>query len=139
MEWFVKSRRAQNEFDFETWIPEAVIPTLNDFDNKTDSRATVLIIASHMVDGARVQSGSTLNTLSAHMGTGGGNVPMIADTEKKTLRRITPLECERAQGFPDCWTASQSDSRRYKQLGNAVSIPVVDFLIYNFKAATMSQ
>ena len=47
------------------------------------------------------------------------------------IRRLTPIECERLQGFPDNWTAIDkdgneiSDTQRYKTLGNAVSIPVV--------------
>jgi len=45
------------------------------------------------------------------------------------VRRLTPLECERLQGFPDNWTASQSDSQRYKQMGNAVAVPVVQWII----------
>jgi DNA (cytosine-5)-methyltransferase 1 len=39
------------------------------------------------------------------------------------------LECERLQGFPDGWTDSQSDSQRYKQMGNAVAVPVVQWII----------
>jgi len=45
------------------------------------------------------------------------------------VRRLTPLECERLQGFPDDWTAGQSDSARYKQMGNAVAVPVVEWII----------
>lgn len=45
--------------------------------------------------------------------------------EKSSIRRLTPTECERLQGFPDGWTEGQSDTQRYKQLGNAVSVPVV--------------
>jgi DNA (cytosine-5)-methyltransferase 1 len=41
------------------------------------------------------------------------------------IRRLTPIECERLQGFPDNWTQGISDSQRYKCLGNAVSVPVV--------------
>lgn len=44
------------------------------------------------------------------------------------VRRLTPLECERLQGFPDGWTDGQSDSARYKQLGNAVAVPVVEWI-----------
>lgn len=44
------------------------------------------------------------------------------------VRRLTPLECERLQGFPDNWTAGQSDSARYRQLGNAVAVPVANWL-----------
>jgi DNA (cytosine-5)-methyltransferase 1 len=45
------------------------------------------------------------------------------------VRRLTPVECERLQGFPDNWTDGQADSNRYKQMGNAVAVPVVDWII----------
>lgn len=47
------------------------------------------------------------------------------------IRRLTPLECERLQGFPDGWTdiPDSSDSSRYKALGNSVAIPCVDFVL----------
>jgi site-specific DNA-cytosine methylase len=50
---------------------------------------------------------------------------------KSNVRRLTPVECERLQGFPDDWTAGQSDSARYKQMGNAVAVPVVEWIIQN--------
>jgi DNA (cytosine-5)-methyltransferase 1 len=60
------------------------------------------------------------------MGTGGNNIPMISEP---IVRRLTPRECERLQGFPDDWTASQADSSRYKMMGNAVTVPVVEWII----------
>lgn len=45
------------------------------------------------------------------------------------VRRLTPLECERLQGFPDNWTAGVSDTQRYKQLGNAVTVNVVEAIM----------
>lgn len=48
---------------------------------------------------------------------------------KTTVRRLTPTECERLQGFPDGWTDGQADSHRYKQMGNAVAVPVVQWII----------
>ena len=47
------------------------------------------------------------------------------------IRRLTPLECERLQGFPDGWTAipGASDSARYKALGNSVAIPCVEYIM----------
>lgn len=47
------------------------------------------------------------------------------------IRRLTPLECERLQGFPDGWTAlpGASDSARYRALGNSVAIPCVEFVL----------
>lgn len=51
--------------------------------------------------------------------------------KRKLIRRLTPLECERLQGFPDYWTdiPGASDSARYKALGNSVAIPCVDFIL----------
>ncbi len=186
--FFVKSRRAQNESDFETWIAGGVCTTLNAFDNNGDSRATVLIIDGTRVNDVRVYEDGIVPTVISRYGTGGGNVPMIfpiqdgRDMEKKqnglgvsddgapsytldrtgaqavaydeyndsigdihhtlragtkqstgvltsTVRRLTPLECERLQGFPDNWTEGQADTHRYKQMGNAVCVNVVDSII----------
>lgn len=44
------------------------------------------------------------------------------------VRRLMPVECERLQGFPDGWTAGQSDSARYRQTGNAVAVPVAEWI-----------
>ena len=159
---------------------------------------TLLVFDPHQ-EGPRIQ-GKTVNTLTASMGTGGNNVPMVAypmhgamvgrndeagpkgsgffgenepsytltassqarhgvviafDTYNQTtdkvsqtikahsannenigtvlqnsmVRRLTPLECERLQGFPDHWTEGQTDGHRYKQLGNAVAVPVVQWII----------
>jgi len=125
--WFTKSRRAQNVDDYETWIEGGVMPTLNAFDNG-DVRTTVIVFHPHYHDGARVQ-GDTMNTLTSRMGTGGNNVSGIATSTN--VRRLTPVECERLQGFPDDWTAGQSDSTRYKQMGNAVAVPVVEWIVQN--------
>lgn len=48
---------------------------------------------------------------------------------ESVVRRLTPMECERLQGFPDNWTDGQADSNRYKQMGNAVAVPVVSWII----------
>lgn len=54
------------------------------------------------------------------------------------IRRLTPLECERLQGFPDGWTElpGASDSARYKALGNSVAIPCVNFIIGHITMAS---
>jgi site-specific DNA-cytosine methylase len=51
------------------------------------------------------------------------------------VRRLTPTECERLQGFPDGWTATpdakgktQADGPRYKQLGNSMAVPVIAWI-----------
>ncbi|MAH46976.1 DNA (cytosine-5-)-methyltransferase [Candidatus Pacearchaeota archaeon] len=56
------------------------------------------------------------------------------NTTTGMIRRLTPKECERLQGFPDNWTNNgQSDTQRYKQLGNAVSVPVVQAVAEKIK------
>jgi DNA (cytosine-5)-methyltransferase 1 len=125
MLWFVKARRAANPDDDETWKQGAVCTTLNVFDNGGESRATVLIIDGTRVDDVRVTDEETMQTVIQRWGTGGGNVPAIMP-ELMQVRRLTPMECERLQGFPDQWTASQSDSQRYRQMGNAVTVNVIE-------------
>lgn len=64
-------------------------------------------------------------TLTANMGMGGHNVPIIKD--KKGIRKLMPIECARIQGFPKNYRLPQiADSALYKQIGNSVSVPVVE-------------
>ncbi len=69
-------------------------------------------------------------TLRAGGGDNGGGSENLVTT-KNLVRRLTPLECERLQGFPDGWTKikKSSDSGRYKALGNSVAIPCVDYIM----------
>jgi DNA (cytosine-5)-methyltransferase 1 len=82
VEPYVKSRRAQSTTDDETWVAGVVNPTLNSFD-VGDTRATTAIVEPVLFensyrDGARIANDGVTQTLSAKMGTGGGNTPMIA-------------------------------------------------------------
>jgi DNA (cytosine-5)-methyltransferase 1 len=54
--------------------------------------------------------------------------PSIANSSTMAVRRLTPLECERLMGWPDDWTAGQSDTHRYKQCGNGVASPVAQWI-----------
>jgi DNA (cytosine-5)-methyltransferase 1 len=60
------------------------------------------------------------------MGMGGHNVPIIKD--KKGIRKLTPRECFRLQGFPDDFKLPKNlaDSALYKQAGNSVTVPVIE-------------
>jgi site-specific DNA-cytosine methylase len=122
-------------------------------------------IENHPSDSrVKISKDGKVQTLSSRMGTGGGNVPMVmeepynATTSKEiaksitsaatdanhipcaynntsVVRRLTPLECERLQGYPDGWTdigewvdskgkkRKDSDSPRYKALGNSIALP----------------
>lgn len=68
----------------------------------------------------------------------GGSGPLISENHSFTIdrtphnvimgmkiRRLTPIECERLQGFPDNWTEGFSDTQRYKMMGNAVTVNVI--------------
>jgi DNA (cytosine-5)-methyltransferase 1 len=232
--WFTKAKRAQNVEDYESWVEEGVVPTLNAMDNNGEAFATVLILMDSgnpvvmrnregcagggkglmysdksftlatsndqflIIDGTRVNDvrvyeDGIVPTVISRYGTGGGNVPMIfpiddaREIEKhqngtgigdenapaytldrqqvpgvvavdfynasigetsqtitsnsptnsniggmmdsSVVRRLTPMECERLQGFPDGWTDGQADSNRYKQMGNAVAVPVVQWIV----------
>lgn len=65
------------------------------------------------------------NTIHSSSG-GGGNTDQYI-TNQQNIRRLTPIECERLQGFPDNWTLAEdnSDTQRYKMCGNAVTVDVV--------------
>jgi site-specific DNA-cytosine methylase len=62
----------------------------------------------------------------------GDTEPLIMIPDAR-IRRLTPTEAERLQGFPDGWTSGISDSQRYKCLGNAVSVPVVKAVVMKLK------
>jgi site-specific DNA-cytosine methylase len=103
MNTFTKVHRAASTTDYESWKEGGVSPTLNVMDNTAETYATVLT--------------------TQHDGT------------EWIVRRLTPLECERLQGFPDHWTdvpsdkgKPASDSQRFKQIGNAVTVDVAHWL-----------
>ncbi len=56
----------------------------------------------------------------------GDQDPLVFQT--RMVRRLTPRECERLQGFPDDWTAGFSDAVRYRMLGNAVAVPCAEWI-----------
>ncbi|OOF83514.1 DNA (cytosine-5-)-methyltransferase [Rodentibacter ratti] len=83
-------------------------------------------------EAARVHNDNISPTLKARMGTGGNNVPCIA--QNTIIRKLTPIECERLQGFPDNYTQIPyrnkpaeecPDSPRYKAIGNSMAVPVM--------------
>lgn len=119
---------------------------------KTDAQAAVF--TSHDQDSRYTGPLAVSSTCSRHWGTGGNNTPLVAhalraqgnkslreDSETYPItggkvRRLTPLECERLQGYPDGWTdigawrdskdklhKESSDTARYRALGNSIAIP----------------
>lgn len=96
---------------------------------------------SHRNDGVRKCHKGAANTLTARMGTGGGNVAVLNEADrqetddKMTVRRLTVTECERLQGLPDGYTdvslngKPASESERLKAIGNGMAQPCADFII----------
>lgn len=90
---------------------------------------------THADEVMRPVTGDKSNCLNSRMGTGGNQVPVIHDEEKYTVRRLTPIECERLQGLPDGYTdvplnrKPASDANRYKALGNGMAQPCADYVI----------
>mgnify|MGYP005802247205 CR=1 FL=1 len=74
----------------------------------------------------------TLNTMQ-----GGNRQPFIKEDSK--IRRLTPTECERLQGFPDNWTDGISDTQRYKCLGNAVTVNIIETIMKNINVTITNK
>lgn len=67
-----------------------------------------------------------METLRSHPRPGSNTVGAMMHAA--AVRRLTPLECERLQGFPDGWTDGQSDASRYRQLGDSVAVPCIEWV-----------
>ena len=74
-----------------------------------------------------MEEGGVSPTLNVMDNTGESRATVLSTHSQ--VRRLTPRECERLQGFPDDWTAGQADSSRYRQMGNAVAVPVVEWIL----------
>ena len=125
----------------EVWAEREVAPTLNAMDNTGESRATV--IAFSHTQGIDAQPSEDAFPTLRGQGQGQGQAIM----EGVSVRRLTAVECERLQGFPDDWTkyrlnekgeeVEQADSARYKQMGNAVAVPCVEWIMRNLVAYSL--
>jgi DNA (cytosine-5)-methyltransferase 1 len=129
---FRKSKRAQSTEDDETWVDDGVSNTLNNFD-VGDARTTHAVVAvdtfnqttNEHTSQALGSSATDVNHYGAVI-----NPPMA-------IRRLTPVECERLQGFPDNWTQIPwkkkpaedcPDGPRYKACGNSMAVPCMKWL-----------
>ena len=81
----------------------------------------------------------TALTLQSHQPSVQSHHAQLFIAEPATVRRLTPTECERLQGFPDGWTEDQADTHRYKQMGNAVAVPVVSWIVDRLIKQTAQQ
>ena len=129
------ARDEKGELPPEVWAEREVSPTLNAMDNTGESRATVVLpTLLTMREGKDGGGKGPLLSIDKSLTLATGNGQYLID---QGVRRLTPVECERLQGFPDDWTryriekgttVEQKDGPRYKQMGNAVAVPVVEWI-----------
>ncbi len=93
-------------------------------------------IADYRTDeGLRIRKDNISPCINSHLKGGEfnekrGQQDLLVGNQKK-IRRLTPIECERLQGFPDNFTEGVSDTQRYKQMGNTITVNVIQAIIKN--------
>lgn len=133
------------------------VPTLTGDHRNRVTDYTAICIQGNTIDRDAKQNGSgvlqdsayTLNAVDRHavcMSSGQANAEILQDMGPTltcyhdrpivfapVVRRLTPLECERLQGYPDGWTdiLGASDTARYKALGNSIALPQWDYVLRN--------
>jgi DNA (cytosine-5)-methyltransferase 1 len=142
----LKSKELYDRFSLDfAEIPKATISSLLDDPSKiaskyyyTDKSSTWHLVKENIVKKdtvyqyrrvyVRENKSNECPTLTANMGSGGHNVPLVLDDVG--IRKLTPRECFRFQGFPDSYKFPEkmSDANLYKLAGNAVSVPVVSLI-----------
>ena len=105
-----------------------------------------LICVSSSNTNMTISKSEISSPILSRSGTGGNNQPIIIVEPSKIVRKLTPIECERLQGFPDGWTDigewvdtkgkkhKEADSPRYKALGNSIATPFWFYLLRRISA-----
>jgi len=83
--------------------------------------------------GSRIYDSKGISTTLSGEGGGMGGKTGLYTVKGMKVRRLTPTECERLQGFPDGWTEGVSETQRYRQLGNAVTVNVIASLFIRLR------
>lgn len=96
--------------------------------NTIEKHSICYAVENHPNDSrVKLKDDGISETLTSRCGTGGGNVPLVLQPSERKyiIRRLTPTECGRLQGFPDWWVdgAEGSDSAVYKMWGNGIALP----------------
>ena len=140
-ECFSKTHRSASTEDPTKWEHREVANTLNTNDN-TDVRTNELVVDKpdapvYCVGNGQTASASTLKSVGPTLNTMHEPQQVLS---KNQVRRLTPLECTRVQGFDDGWldigdwtdtkgkVHKESDSVKYKALGNSIALPFWQFL-----------
>jgi DNA (cytosine-5)-methyltransferase 1 len=130
---FHKSKRAQSNTDDETWVEAEQANTINAFD--TGERDTHAVAHSfYSTGGTHGLQAQAEVAPAVKVGSGLGIPSPPAVAQAMTVRRLTPRECERLQGFPDDWTQvphrgkPAADGPRYKALGNSMAVNCMEWI-----------
>ena len=107
--------------------------TMHDY-SRADGFNTI-VYENHGTDSRVKELGEACQTVTARWGTGGNNTPIVYESHpNSSVRRLTPVEAERLQGFPDGhtdigWNGKPTpDSHRYKAIGNSMAVPVMRWI-----------
>lgn len=107
----------------ETWVDDGLANTLNGFD-VGDVRTTHAVVAHGVSAGDESVAGTLCSNGKGGQRTTDISGAYVAEAEHATVRRLTPVECERLMGWPDNWTAPEGvkapDSRRYAACGDGI-------------------
>jgi DNA (cytosine-5)-methyltransferase 1 len=147
---FIRQVNNPKHSNERVYDPEGISPTLNTMQGGQRQPFIIGGLQKHQA----VRKDGISPTLTQAMGQGGGQTPIIMQRPRGknkggrheiaptlssnswennntlgAIRRLTPTECERLQGFPDGWTEGLSDTQRYKTLGNAVTVNVIRDII----------
>ena len=117
VEHYFRSDHSRAIPDPKTWIR---LKELLGFDDTYDKEVTEIYEKEYEFESSKRVYDS--NGISQTINT---NTTGLYKTNSN-IRRLTPTECERLQGFPDGWTEGQSDTQRYKQMGNAITVNVAE-------------
>lgn len=109
------------------WIDVATTCNAHGGSGRLDFESETFVFESQYARNGRGAPSELVPPLKSQSGESGkgDGAPLVMASG---VRRLTPTECERLQGFPDGWTAGQSDSAGYRQLGNAVCVPVAEWI-----------
>jgi DNA (cytosine-5)-methyltransferase 1 len=100
---------------------------LNSRNNRLDAESQTLVpVAYGIYDEQTPKISENVMPTLRNRNEGGGFQQAVGGSFG--VRRLTPVECERLQGFPDGWTAGFADTIRYRMLGNAVAVPVAEWI-----------
>jgi DNA (cytosine-5)-methyltransferase 1 len=148
------NKDAYKEFDFPKPIElKTKLSDLIDYENKVDDKYYYTRDKFHHYDVleknmtrmdtvyqwrrvyVRENQSNVCPTLTANMGTGGHNVPLVLT--KHGIRKLTPRECFNLQGFPKDFHLPENlaNAHLYKQAGNSVSVSVIERIANNIKTA----